>query len=449
MTETMTDAIMAAALARLSGQVRSGQQTMARAVAATLPDGGRLLVQAGTGTGKSLAYLAPAAAHLIANRSSRVVVATATLALQTQLATKDVPLVLSAVADVSSTKLRWSLLKGRANYVCLLKLRDGVAAEPALFGEDEVAAGLRATGADAQSVLGAEVVALRSWADGQLNDQETGDRDDAPRHSAEAWYQLSVSNRECLGARRCPRFTDCFVERARDQARHSDLNITNHALLAVDAEADQAVIPDHDVVIIDEAHDLPARVTSAATVELSPQAVERIIQRVTPWLSDPTVDSLVAASEAFQVALEATSPGRLTDPASPLIQACRQIETATRAGLSGLKGQASSQDNDRQQAAQTLDGIHEIAQRTAALDDSDVVWLSQRPAFGPQLVAAPLSVARIIRDTILTPRSAILTSATLALGGTFTGCAVSLGLSPANDVSPPGESGGAETEKRS
>ncbi|MDO5287655.1 MAG: ATP-dependent DNA helicase, partial [Actinomycetia bacterium] len=258
---------------------------MCEAVTQAFDSGVHLLVQAGTGTGKSLGYLAPALAHVLGRPGSRVIVATATLALQTQLATKDIPVVAEAVERVCGRKPRTALLKGRSNYACLYRVRGGEGpAQAGLLDGTELVGALRASEAAPESVLGAEVVALREWAENQLTGSELADRDNAPPHSPAAWAQVSVPVRECLGASRCPYGAECFVEASRERARQADLVVTNHALLAIDALHGGTALPDHDLLVIDEAHELTSRVTGAASAELSPQLVERVGKRVVGYL---------------------------------------------------------------------------------------------------------------------------------------------------------------------
>ncbi|MDR1512087.1 MAG: DEAD/DEAH box helicase, partial [Propionibacteriaceae bacterium] len=354
---TETRAILDAAVAALGGQARDGQRQMAQAIDDTVAAGGRLLVQAGTGTGKSLAYLAPAAAHLVAHPSSRVVVATATLALQTQLATKDIPLIVDATAQATGHEVAWTLLKGRSNYACLLKVRDQAREDDQaeLLEAGAVATALKSSRADALAVLGAEVVALRRWAEEEAEAEGAGDRDDAPSHSAKAWAQVSTTSHECLGAQRCPHTKDCFAELARERARRSDLVVTNHALVAVDAELDTGALPDHDLVVLDEAHELSARVTGAATKELSPQMVDRVAQRAAKWLKEETADALRRAANHLRGALEAAGPGRVVDSAGQVAEACREVAGAGRDALSELAGDKS--EPERTQAALALDEV--------------------------------------------------------------------------------------------
>src|SRR4051794_24718852 len=238
---------------------------MAEAVAAAMSHGEPLLVQAGTGTGKSLGYLVPALLH-----DRRVVVATATLALQHQLVERDIPRLVEAIGasdakDAVDTS--YAVLKGRSNYVCLHRIREGVPDDQGALVEVPV-------GSMAKKVLD-----LRAWAEREAEARGTGERDHAPRHTDREWRQVSVNHRECLGASRCPFGEECFVEVAREQAHRSHLIVTNHSLLAIDAIEGVPMIPDYDVVVVDEAHEVVQRVTQAATDELLASDVDRASRR--------------------------------------------------------------------------------------------------------------------------------------------------------------------------
>ena len=304
---------------------------MADAVAGSLESGRHLLVQAGTGTGKSLGYLAPALVRLVRHPRERIVVATATLALQSQLAHKDIPVALTAVEAATGKRPRHAILKGRTNYACMLRVRDGdESGQDALISASDLAATIQASPlASPESALGAEVLALREWVDRQAADGGLADRDDAPSHTERGWQQVSIPARECLGAQRCPYGDACFVEKSRDEARAADLVITNHALLAIDAMHGGA-LPDHDAVIIDEAHELASRVTGAASAELSPQQIERVARRAMTWLEDEVALELLESAEALRSALDASPLARVEDPDLPWWQG--SLGSATPAG---------------------------------------------------------------------------------------------------------------------
>src|SRR4051812_32490497 len=236
---------------------------MAEAVSDAFDGGRHLVVQAGTGTGKSLAYLVPALLH-----DKRVVVATATLALQHQLVERDLPRLVDAVAESHPEIDRsYAVLKGRSNYACLHRIREGAPDEQGALIEVP------------EGSLGKKVLELRSWAEKEAEGKGSGERDHAPRHTDREWRQVSVSHRDCLGAARCPFGEECFVERAREEAHRSHLIVTNHSLLAIDAIEGVPMIPDYDVVVVDEAHEVVARVPQAATDELLSPDVDRAARR--------------------------------------------------------------------------------------------------------------------------------------------------------------------------
>ncbi len=434
-TPDLTALILGAAVRSIGGVPRQGQDEMARSISETLPGGEHLLVQAGTGTGKSLGYLAPAFAHLVANPSDRVVVATATLALQTQLATKDIPTVAKACEDVTGTTVTHAILKGRTNYACLYRVRESLGVEQeALLGGSELAEALTSAATDASSRVGGEVVALREWAESQAEAAETGDRDDAPTHTAAAWAQVSIPVRECLGAQRCPYFGECFVERSRDHARGSQLVVTNHALLAIDAMHGGTVLPEHQAVIVDEAHELVSRVTGAASHELSPQTIERVGKRCLQWLDDEVALDFLEAADALRVALDEAPLERIEDPEAPVVHAFRQVRDTARLVVSQLG--AGDDDNEKRQASAAAKEIFDIAEAMAALKPSEVIWVSERERFGRWAHQAPLSVAHLIRDRILAEVPTVLTSATLRIGGDFNAVAASVGLVGGDEPTP-------------
>src|SRR3984957_14268708 len=256
---------------------------MAEAGRHAIETGEHRAVQAGTGTGKSLAYLVPAVRHAMATGNA-VVVATATIALQRQLIDRDLPRLVAALTPLLGREPTFAILKGRRNSLCLNRKRGGVAEDPqdALFDP----AALSDPQGGPASPLGRQVKRLHEWAE----ETATGDRDElVPGVPEAAWRQVSVSAQECIGAARCPFGSRCFAEKARETAAKAHIVVTNHALMAIDATSDMEVLPGHDVVIIDEAHDLVDRVTSATTGELS----------------GPLVD------------VAGPSAGRLADPASP------------------------------------------------------------------------------------------------------------------------------------
>ncbi|GAA1294685.1 ATP-dependent DNA helicase [Streptomyces sanglieri] len=393
---------------------------MAGAVAEAVDDNSHLLVQAGTGTGKSLGYLVPALAH-----GERVVVATATLALQRQLVERDLPRTVDALHPLLRRRPDFAMLKGRSNYLCLHRLHEGVPQdeEEGLFDQFEAAA--------PSSKLGQDLLRLRDWSD----DTESGDRDDlTPGVSDRAWAQVSVSSRECLGASKCAYGAECFAELARERAKLADVVVTNHALLAIDAIEGAPVLPQHEVLIVDEAHELVSRVTGVATGELTPGQVNRAVRRAAKLVNEKAADALQTASEGFERVMELALPGRLEEVPENLGYALLALRDAARTVISALGNtrDKSVQDEDavRKQALAAVETIHGVAERITQGSEYDVVWYERHDRFGASLRVAPLSVSGLLREKLFTERSVVLTSATLKLGGDFNGVGASLGLAP-------------------
>lgn len=396
---------------------------MAGAVAEAIADGTHLLAQAGTGTGKSLGYLVPALAQ-----GERVVVATATLALQRQLVERDLPRLTDALHPLLRRRPEFATLKGRSNYLCLHRLHEGVPSDDgdALFDPLEAAA---EAGSGPTSKLGKDLLRMRDWAD----ETETGDRDAlTPGVSDKAWSQVSVSSRECLGATRCAYGPECFAEAARERAKLSDVIVTNHALLAIDALEGAPVLPEHEVLIVDEAHELVSRVTGVATGELAPGGVSRAVRRSTKLIDEKAADQLMAAGEEFERVMELALPGRLEEVPEELAHALALLRDAARTAVTALGGsrESSTQDEDavRRQARASVENVHDVAERVLAGSEYDVVWYERHDRYGASLRVAPLNVSQQLGEKLFAERSVILTSATLKLGGDFHGVAASVGL---------------------
>jgi ATP-dependent DNA helicase DinG len=423
---------------------------MAEAVRHAIETSEHLAVQAGTGTGKSLAYLVPAVRHAVTTGST-IVVATATIALQRQLVDRDLPRLVAALEPLLEREPVFAILKGRRNYLCLHRQKGGVADDPqdALFDPAD-------TGPT--SPLGRQVMRLHEWAD----QTTTGDRDEVvPGVPEAAWRQVSVSAQECIGAQRCPFGSRCFAEKARDAAARADIVVTNHALLAIDATSEIDVLPDHDVVIIDEAHDLVDRVTSATTGELSGPAVDTAARRAARLTESAAMegsatavaDRLREAAAALAIDLGDAPAGRLDELSGTLAATLNSVQDAAGACLEAIQASAATEDEDPQKMAAarvTLASLDDL-QRTAGrildafgeeiTERAEVVWLDQpfaedarRP---PTLRVAPLEVGRVLRNRLFAQRTVALTSATLALGGSFGPLAIQWGLSLPGGTTPP------------
>jgi ATP-dependent DNA helicase DinG len=430
------DLLLKAAVAGIGGAQRPGQVAMADAVQHAMVSGQHLAVQAGTGTGKSLAYLVPAVRHALGGSgpgsSGTVVISTATIALQRQLIERDLPRLSAALRELLGREPVFAILKGRRNYLCLNKVHGTAPDEPedSLFDSRSV------------SAIGRQVTRLHEWA----GTTETGDRDELiPGVEDRAWRQVSVNARECIGAQKCPFGTQCFAEHARETAGEADIVVTNHALLAIDAMENYIVLPEHDVVVIDEAHDLVDRVTSVASGELSAAAVETAVRRCGRLVGDDLTGRLRAAAEGLGLALADTEAGRLDFLAEQAAVALAMVRDGAAACAADLRAHAGSDDDtDRLVATRTatvaLDEVAENAERMIAAFAAEiparpeVVWLD-RPAGEESsrpdtLRVAPLQVGGLLAERLFKPRTVVLTSATLTLGGSFEPLARQWGLPP-------------------
>ena len=427
------------AVTALGGRRRDGQRAMVGAVARAIDSGEHLLVQAGTGTGKSLGYLVPAVRHAVVS-GERVVVSTATLALQRQVMARDLPLVASAVAPSLPRPPKIALLKGWHNYLCRHRIAGGYPEEePAgLFSAADGRGAAEHPQPEAASRLGREVLRAREWA----AETTTGDRDDlVPGVSDRAWRQVSVTAMDCLG-RRCPLVDDCFPEQAKARAHEADVVVTNHAMLGIAASGSPGVLPEHSLLVVDEGHELPDRVTAQATAELSPTVVERAARLARRHGGVPG-DDLVAAASALGAALTDVAPGRLRDGLSGgLLLVVEGVRDAARAVLTGLRpdagaaGAVEDGEGGRKMATAAVLAIFEIAERMAGDPGRDVLWSAgDEPGAAPtRLLAAPLDVAGLVRNGLVHGRTVVLTSATLSLGGSFVPLARAVGLRPDEQV---------------
>jgi ATP-dependent DNA helicase DinG len=428
------------AVTALGGTRRPGQVQMAEAAVRAFDTGEHLAVQAGTGTGKSLAYLVPAIARAVSDGTC-VVVSTATIALQGQLVDRDLPRLADALAGALPRKPTFALLKGRRNYLCLNKIHSGAAeAEPPqeeLFGAADSPA--------AVSALGRDVARLTAWA----SDTETGDRDELrPGVPERSWSQVSVSARECLGATRCPYGVDCFAEKARAKAADADVVVTNHALLAIDAIGEASVLPDHRFLVVDEAHELIDRVTSVATGELTPGPLGVTVRRVGRLVDAELTQRLDAAVATFSSAIHDAQPGRMDVLDAELgtyLTALRDAAAAAHAAIDPKPADPQAAAA-RTEAVAALTEISDTASRVldsfgpAIPDRVDVVWLDHEDARGvirPVLRVAPLSVAGLLAAQVFGTATAVLTSATLTVGGSFDAMARSWGLPVGPDGTGP------------
>ena len=424
---TRTQKLLATAVDALGGSPRAGQQKMASAVADALRDEQHLAVQAGTGTGKSLAYLIPALDYAT-KANYPVVVSTATIALQRQLVERDLPRLTEALAEDFSHQPEFAILKGRNNYLCLNKVHGTTATsepqEDVLIEQQDL------------SAVGSQVARLHEWA----GETENGDRDNLDRGVSDlAWRQVSVSSRECLGASKCPFGDECFAEMARANAQQADVVVTNHALLAIDALSDNAVLPEHEVIVVDEAHELEGRVTNVATNELNPTGVSIVAKRAEKLLpkDSDAADQLIAAldnwtatiteamhthGEALQLKWDGV-PEAFVLPLTTLRDAAWTLNRT----LTSLEANEDT-SAERQAMTAATEEIHDTVVRIldTGASEEDVVWLSSDDK--KSVFVAPLSVSDILAQRLFANATVVLTSATLALGGRFAAMLATWGL---------------------
>lgn len=455
-----TEELLATAVSGFGGTDRPGQRRMANAVESALGSGRHLAVQAGTGTGKSLAYLVPAFRHA-QETDTCVIVSTATLALQRQLIERDLPRLADALEPVMERRPTFAIMKGRSNYLCINKIAQAQL-EPELEAAAEDAAATDAAadaatdaGRTAEQAasetparpgnpqpitwLGKQIASLHNWA----QETDTGDRDDLDTSVSDAaWRHVSVSSQECLGASRCPHGVECFAELARQEAREVDVVVTNHAMLAIDAISEIDTLPEHDCVIIDEAHELDARITSATTAELSPRSLTLAANRAGPLEAEGKDSRLKDLAEQWRITTEDLPDGRWTEldqAADSELSAIAELLSSLRATLKDApEGEATNEpetaaerNNLRNHLATLEETVHRI-QEVFDTDDpaaqDDVVWLDRNERYGDTLQVAPLSVADLLRERLFGENIVVLTSATLTLGGRFDAMGAQWGL---------------------
>jgi ATP-dependent DNA helicase DinG len=391
------------ALARVLSdyEPRLEQAALAGAVERSLATGEHLVAEAGTGVGKSLAYLIPAL-----ESGQRVVVATATKALQEQLLGKDVPVAAAAVGR----EIDVVVLKGRQNYLCRRQLQGF---QPFLLSD----------GRD-----GSAWEAMQSW----LDETETGDRAELELEPSEAlWAELAVGADRCSG-RRCPFVSSCFAEAARERAAHADLVIANHALYFAHLASGGGVLPEHDAVIFDEAHRLEesaaawlgGRVSRAGLRRLALD-VERACREAQKPVPARPLDRVERSGERL---LRAVAPpsGRKrlretpAEPALVLVDALNDLADA-------LHGEGEDLD------ALSRRALGVAAQVEACLEPSSlerVVW-----AEPDALAWAPIDVSSELRERLWEDGpTAVLVSATLTTGEDASFVRTRLGLQHAREA---------------
>ncbi|MGH9114971.1 MAG: ATP-dependent DNA helicase [Acidimicrobiales bacterium] len=425
----MPDPVIDTALARATGALRDhedrpSQKAMAEAVASAIGERRHLIVQAGTGTGKSLAYLVPALAL-----GTRAVVSTATKALQDQLAGRDLP----QLAESLGVPVEFAVLKGRSNYICRQRVAEIAGGDQQLVLDPEAAGHMpAATGSGATlpspadlGPLGREVRRLVDWS----SSAATGDRADLPwEPTAQAWAQVSVSSRECPGADRCPSGPVCFAEAARQRASEADVLVVNTHLYVTALATGGQLLPPHDLVVFDEAHELEDIASAAFGFDVSAGRLHSLARGARPLLDDasPAVaveDAAARLGDALRPLRGAALPRPLDETTQEcLVQARERVNLllgAVRRAAKAAREEGPGPDAGirarslRTQQAGThltddLDGVLELG-------DGEVAWV-EGPEHAPLLRVAPLDVGEAFRSKLWGSEdapSAVLTSATI------------------------------------
>lgn len=446
--------LLQAHTAESGGEARESQETMCSSVHEAIQNRENIFVQAGTGTGKSLAYLAAA----VASKSGRTVISTATNQLSDQLFYKDCP-ALQETAEKVGESFTFASLKGRQNYLCLAKAAQ---IEEENAQANNKLAGLEDTddenqGNDSSLVAKAkaesrEINALLEWS----KETESGERSESPAARDSAWRKLSVSSKQCPGASKCPFGEECFAERARRKAKSADVVITNHALLSQHAnqrsESGIDLFGKVDNLIVDEAHNLPASLTSALSFQVSESYVRetvkdviRVTQSSAEAVNPRSMDTLV---EEFGLAMLNLDSGRITIKPAALKVACQELIQAllnSRKIILKIAKQAATKGEyelsaKSEIALSSVDAlIVELNVVQENPDESTVQWTETNSQSGEvSLMVSPLDVSAYFQK-MTESMTVVGTSATLKVGSSFTPMLESLGMENAKtlDVGSP------------
>lgn len=385
---------LAAALPAGGGEHRPQQVQMARAVAAAIDGHRHLVVQAGTGTGKSWGYLAP-----LVLAGTTTVVATATKALQDQLATKDLPYLQQHLG----VPFEWAVLKGRSNYICMQRVRE---VQDNDNGQLELA--------EFAAVAKAEVRRLVSWA-GSTDSGDQATLSWAP--SDKAWQAVSVGSDECPGANRCPMGKVCFAELARQRAQAADVIVVNMHLYGLHVGTGGMILPDHQVVVIDEAHQLEDIMSDTVGVQIAGGRFTTLTAALKRVLDDPAVVGPIGeAPTRVRDALRVHVGERLPTPypadvQEMLVDVRGRIEKAQSA-LRAIETDVEDAKARKLRAQQLATRLQETIDSALSGREGYVSFVSGGPEY-PRLEIAPLAVGEVLANGIWAQHTAVLCSATI------------------------------------
>lgn len=372
---------------------RPGQDEMSYAIAQSLAAGRSIIVQAGTGTGKSLGYLVPALTS-----GKKTVVATATKTLQDQLNRNDLPL----LAHNSGIPFSWAVLKGRSNYVCIQRLKElGDRSNQLEFVETTTS-------------VKREIEAIVEWSKTTL----TGDIEEMPRTPSEnARKAVTVGTDECPGRAKCPSGESCWAEQARSAAQAADVVVVNLHLYGLHVASGGAILPEHEVVIFDEVHQLESIISDTAGIELRGQRFTSAAAAVRGVIADPNISNpLEDAGMQFSNALAPFNGQRLASPlhgaiTTPLSTARIELNAVLEA-LRGVKSDNET-TNQRNLRAQTqCSRLAEAIDLALGTFEGYVAYVDG-PDNRPVLHIKPLHVGPVLEKAVWSGHSAVLTSATV------------------------------------
>lgn len=388
------DALQAVTSSFTGAEERQGQKEMSHAIAESLASGRSIIVQAGTGTGKSLGYLIPAILN-----GKKAVVATATKALQDQLARNDLPL-LQETLDVDFT---WAVVKGRSNYVCRQRIAELDSKEDQIEFEE------------LRDSVKKEIDDIVSWS----KRTDTGDFEDLEKLPSErARLAVSVGVDDCPGRNKCPLGSSCFAEIAREAAQSADVIVSNIHLYGAHIASGGNILPEHDVVIFDEAHQLESVLSDTVGVTLSGGRFSSLGSAIRKVIADPNVTNRLEESGLrLSGALGPFHGSRLATPLPKQISeplSLARIEITSLIGvlkeLDGKLNDATKQKSLRAQtqAARLAEGID------VALGENEgfVAFVDGQPE-RPQLRISPLHVGDVLNKNVWESHTAVLTSATV------------------------------------
>jgi ATP-dependent DNA helicase DinG len=401
-------------------EARAGQVQMSRLIERGFLESAHTLVEAGTGVGKSLAYLVPAL-----RSGKKVVVSTATIALQEQLVRKDIPLVLGTLG----IRARVELLKGRNQYLCRSKLDR-----------------LRADRLIAQS---ATMEAMWEWS----GRTETGDRAElpfAPPHSE--WELLDADADDCVGEL-CDRFRDCYFFARRDAAKYADIVVVNHALFFLDLALGGSLLPPYDYAILDEAHQCEQWASAALTATISPGTVGRMMRRLhrhyqVPATYDVEVDEgmrrLVQAlasvsGDRYPLAANGAAEEALDGLRKTFYRLENWLYAHWQAALKRPTDNVAESERRRDNALRGIVAHSNTIERTHLPPDEAITWVERFEGEGRYEVnSAPFDVAEYLRTALFRrAQSVVLTSATLATHENFDFVKRALGVDEAQEYVAP------------